>query len=103
MPGSTASTLRACYEANFAGAQPPLDIHAPVDPTARHPAGLDMQWAFVVERLSRDAFRSQYGVELAREALEAYVYPDHQMTPRQAQAVARLDAVWHRQAHEEVP
>ena len=36
-----------------------------VDPTARHPAGLDMQWAFVVERLSRDAFRSQYGVEPA--------------------------------------
>ena len=36
-----------------------------VDPTARHPAGLDMQWAFVVERLSRDAFRAQYGVEPA--------------------------------------
>ena len=35
------------------------------DPTARHPAGLDMQWAFVVERLSRDAFRSHYGVEPA--------------------------------------
>jgi hypothetical protein len=35
------------------------------DPTSRHPAGLDLQWAFIVERLSRDAFRSQYGVEPA--------------------------------------
>jgi hypothetical protein len=36
-----------------------------VDPTARHPAGLDMQWAFIVERMSRDAFRSEYGMEPA--------------------------------------
>ena len=35
------------------------------DPTSRHPAGLDLGWAFVVERLSRDMFRSQYGVEPA--------------------------------------
>ena len=65
----TLDICEPCYSANFAGAQPPLDIHAPV----------------------------------AREALEAYVYPDHQITPRQAQALARLDAVWHRQAHEEAP
>ena len=35
------------------------------DTTSRHPAALDMEWAFIVERLSRDAFRSQYGVEPA--------------------------------------
>lgn len=35
------------------------------DPTSRHPAGLDLGWAFVVERLSRDAFRSQHGMEPA--------------------------------------
>ena len=35
------------------------------DPTSRHPAGLDLGWAFIVERVSRDAFRSQYGVEPA--------------------------------------
>ena len=55
---------------NFAGAQPPLDIHTP----------------------------------MAREALEAYVYPDHQITPRQAQALARMHVDWQRpQAGEDTP
>ena len=40
----------------------------------------------------------------AREALEAYVYPDHQMTPRQAQALARMHVYWQRrQAGERLP
>ena len=59
-----------CYTANFAGASPPLDIHA----------------------------------SLAREALEAYVYTTHQMTPRQAQALARMHVDWpRRQAGEDAP
>ena len=38
----------------------------------------------------------------AREALEAYVYPNHQSMPRQVQALARLHVYGqHRQAGEE--
>ena len=60
----------SCLTLNFSGAQPPLDIHAP----------------------------------MAREALEAYVCDTHQITPRQAQALARMHVYWHRrQAGEDEP
>ena len=62
VPGPGQDRLDICDGCwpNFAGAQPPLDIHAP----------------------------------MAREALEAYVFDIHQLTPLQAQALARMHVDW---------
>ena len=70
----TLEICATCYDKNFAGAQPSLD------PTEHVPAGPE-----------------------ARAGLDAFLDSQHQMTPRQVQAMARLQAEWRRQAQEDTP
>lgn len=57
------------------------------DPSGVDPAGLDMQWCFVVTRLSHDAFCSQYGVAPADVGIWAG-YGDTDWVSRDEVAVA---------------